>query len=128
MVGHAALVRLTVLGKEQRRRRRGQPRRGRSSGSPQKLGQELEGFDNGAEEDEAEDIGKGIPGFVGGGGSGGGRGRGGRIIVRNDTIDANDDVFDLGHEGVEAAGYDAATAEGLDVADLVKNKEEEGIG
>jgi len=63
----------------------------------------LDGLDDSAE-DEAEEVPERTAGLVGGGGGGG------RVVVGDDTVDANDDVFDLRNEGVEATGNDAAAA------------------
>ncbi|KAF3529804.1 hypothetical protein DY000_02037334 [Brassica cretica] len=53
---------------------------------------------------------------------------GGIVVVGDDAVDTNDDVLDLGDEGVESLGNDAASAEGFDVADAVEDEEEDGVG
>ncbi|KAE8010521.1 hypothetical protein FH972_006888 [Carpinus fangiana] len=57
MVGHGALVRVSIFDEEEGRRRD-------PLGPTKVLGQELEGLDDGAQEDEAENIGKGIVRFL----------------------------------------------------------------
>lgn len=69
----------------------------------EKLAEGLDGLNDSAE-DEAEEVPERAAGLVGGGG--GGR----RVVVGDDAVDADDDVFDLGDEGVEAARNDAAAA------------------
>jgi hypothetical protein len=65
VVGHGALVRVSIFGKEQRQRRARRTRRRRDPLGPAKeLGQELEVLDDGAQEDEAENSGKRIMQFL----------------------------------------------------------------
>lgn len=47
------------------------------------------------------------------------------VVVGDDTVDGEDDVVDMGDEGVEAFGDEGATAEGFDVGDVVQDQEEE---
>ena len=45
------------------------------------------------------------------------------VEEEDDAVDTDEDVVDLGDEGVEAAGDDATVAEGFDIGDPVENKE-----
>jgi hypothetical protein len=65
VVGHGVLVGVSIFGKEQQRGRAKQPERRRDPLGPTKeLGQELEGLDDGAQEDEAKILEKGLRNFL----------------------------------------------------------------
>jgi len=52
---------------------------------------------------------------------------GGGIVVGDNAVDSNDDVFDLRNEGMEPSGNGRATAQGFDVTDVVEDQEEERV-
>ena len=57
----------------------------------------------------------------------GARGRGGRRVVGDDAVDADEDGVDERDEGVEAARDEGAAAQRLDVADAVEDVEQHRV-
>lgn len=120
---HSSLFDLSTFVSANRQRRRRRRRGAARSPRAEELPQRLQRLHNAAD-DEAEEVGEGPRR----GGAGLDRGEGGVIVVGDDAIDADQDVFDLGDEGVEPPGDDAAAAEGFDVGDFVEDEEEDRVG
>lgn len=91
------------------------------------MGEELKDFDNSAE-NETKEVRKRVASLV--------RGRGDRwdgkrrrqsIVVGDNAVDLNDDVVDLRNERMEGAQNDAALTQGLDIADPIKDQENDKV-